>query len=647
MLTSLFSFRKSRFSSIFLISFVALTCFAMLRLALLLKEWTIIEHTLASFAYIFGMGLVYDIAFLSYCLIPIIILFLIVPDKWFHSRIFSMCGHALIAATFFILLFGVVAEWLFWDEFGVRFNFIAVDYLVYRREVADNISQSYPLPTILTGILFLSALLFLSLRKKLQQVMTFSEIFHQRLAKAGILLLLPGLAFLVLDQSQRNLSTNNYTNELASNGAYQLFAAFRNNALDYRTFYALGDDRELSDRLKTEIDETGTTFTENELYNITRRIEPKQPEQKLNVILVSIESLSAEYLTRFGSKENISPFLDSWFKEGMLFTNFYATGTRTVRGLESITLSLPPTPGGSVVKQPDNGRMFSLGKVFTDHGYDAAFLYGGRGYFDNMNSFFSGNGYRIVDQTDLKKDEITFENAWGVADEDLYERTLREADKDHAAGQPFFFHVMTTSNHRPYTYPEGKIDIPSGTGREGAVKYTDYALARLVEGAKTRPWFADTVFVLVADHCAGSAGKVGLPVDKYHIPFFLYSPGHVDPGEINTLASQIDLAPTLLSLLNFSYQSFFFGRDILAPDFQPRALIGNYQKLGLLKDNELLILSPRREIEVVTNAGGTPVIKKVDTSYPLVHDVMSFYQGADYVLRNRLNRWRKDERKKG
>ncbi|MFH1216087.1 MAG: LTA synthase family protein [Pseudomonadota bacterium] len=648
MLASLFSFPKSRFSPLFLIYLVAVTCFTLLRMALILKEWPLIGHTIASFLYIFGMGLVYDTALLSYFAIPFVFLFLLLPNKWFRSRIFKAGVQIGVFVILNALLFSLVAEWLFWDEFSVRFNFIAVDYLVYRREVTDNIIQSYPLPAILGGIFFLSTLLFLTIRKKFLTSMEYSEIPFKRLATAGILLLLPVLSFLYLHQGQNNRSNNNYTNELASNGAYQLFAAFRNNSLDYRTFYALGNDRELSEKLRTEVIETNSSFTENKLYDITRQIDPKQPEQKLNVILISVESLSAEYLSRFGNKDNITPFLDKLFQEGMLFTDFYATGTRTVRGLEAITLSLPPTPGGSVVKRPDNDHMYSLGKVFADHGYDTAFLYGGRGYFDNMNSFFSGNGYRTIDQTDLAKNEITFENAWGVADENLYGRALSEADRDHAAGKPFFFHIMTTSNHRPYTYPDGKIDISSGTGRAGAVKYTDYALSRLVEEAKSRPWFDNTVFVIVADHCAGSAGKVGLPIDKYHIPFFIYSPGHVTPREITTLASQIDIAPTLLSLLHFSYRSFFFGRDILTPDFQPRALIGNYQKLGFLKENKLLILSPRQEIDVVTDGGaGNPVISKVEESDPFVQDLMSFYQGADYVLRKRLNRWQKNNNDKG
>ncbi len=366
---------------------------------------------------------------------------------------------------------------------------------------------------------------------------------------------------------------------------------------------------------------------------------PTQKNEKLNVILISVESLSAEFFTSFGQKENITPFMDELLDKGLLFTNLYATGTRTDRGLESITLSIPPTPGRSLVKRPDNAKIYNLGKVFKDNGYDVAFLYGGRGFFDNMNAFFSGNGYRTIDQTDIKAEDITFENAWGVADEDLYKKAIVEANASFAAGKPFFYHIMTTSNHRPFTYPEGKIDIPSGTGRFGAVKYTDYALRQLIMSAEKEKWYKDTVFVIVADHCASSAGRAELPVERYHIPLFIYSPAHIKAKTVSKLSSQIDLAPTLLALLGFSYESHFFGQDILSDTFQERALIGNYQRLGLYEENELTILSPVKQINAIKDPLHNEQSIPLDPKDGNVQETMALYQGADFILANRLNRW--------
>ncbi|MBI9088416.1 MAG: LTA synthase family protein [Desulfobacterium sp.] len=592
----------------------------------------------------FGLGLVYDIAFVSYFYIPFVLLLLVLPNRWLGNIICKRLAEVTGFLILYGLFFSLVGEWLFWNEFGVRFNFISVDYLVYRREVTDNILQSYPVFRILSMLFIITAFIYSRVRPSFVKAMAVGEDFSPRGGFAVCLLLIPCLTALFLNQSQRRFSNNNYVNELASNGPYQLFSAFRNNTLDYRQFYVTGDDNALSDLLKQAVAEPDGHVYHPGLYNISKRIEAKAPLKRLNVILISVESLSATFLTRFGQQKNLTPFMDDWFKNGTLFTNFYATGTRTTRGLEAITLSIPPTPGRSVVKRPGNGHMYSLGKVFKEEGYDVSYLYGGRGYFDNMTAFFSGNGYRIVDQTNFSDEEVTFKNAWGVSDEDLYNRAIGEAGRVYASKKPFFFHIMTTSNHQPFTYPEGKIDlIPgegvNGSGRNGGVKYADYALGQLIQKAKKQPWFDDTVFVVLADHCASSAGKIGLPVEKYHIPFFIYAPRHIQAGEVDLLSSQIDLAPTLLSLLNFSYDSFFFGKDILAPGFKERAFIANYQKLGVLKDKKLLILSPGKEIRLLDTNATSPSLDKIDASYPFVKELMAYYQGADYLLRNRLNRW--------
>ena len=625
-----------RHQIIFLFGAISLFGFFLLRNILLISAWPKIEHTLTNLIYIYGIGFLYDLTFTIYFSLFFSYILLVVPNQLFHSRYNKILTPTL---TFFLLYgfyFSLVAEWLFWDEFHTRFNFIAIDYLVYRHEVTQNIYESYPFFTLLATI-FAAALLTLYLiRKRLINYLSAPEPFALRARFTAALTIATLLSYFFISQPLRELSKNNYSNELAANGAYQFCAAFRNNKLDYRTFYTLGDDQGLSIKLKKLVLQKNSQAGKNEgLYNLERSIMTPKPEKKLNVFLITVESLSASYLTRFGKAKNITPFLDQWMEEGLLFSNCYATGTRTTRGLEAITLSLPPTPGRSLVKRPDQTDILSLGKIFKDNGYDVAFLYGGHGFFDNMNAFFSGHGYRCLDQTDFSAPEITFTNAWGVCDEDLYKKAINEADRDYKNHKPFFFHLMTTSNHRPYTYPKGKIDIPSGKSRSGAVKYTDYALKKLISLAKMRPWFTDTVFVVVADHCAKSAGKTGLPVARYHIPLFIYAPDHLQPEENNKLASQIDIAPTLLGLLNFSYQSVFFGQDIFRNDFQPRALIANYIKLGLLKNEKLVVLSPQQKIDVQKKPYDTSVTIKVDN--PLVQDCLAYYQGADYIITKNTN----------
>lgn len=200
---------------------------------------------------------------------------------------------------------------------------------------------------------------------------------------------------------------------------------------------------------------------------------------------------------------------------------------------------------------------------------------------------------------------------------------------------------MTTSNHRPFSYPEGRIDIPSGTGRKGAVKYSDYALGVFLEQARQKKWFGRTLFVIVADHNANSAGKDDLPVDKYHIPLLVYAPGLIPARDESVLTSQIDLAPTLLGLLNMDYESTFYGRDVLRPDTGPgRALIGTYQHLGLFDGQNLAILSPRQGMRRQENAIGIGRATKISLHDPLLDRAIAYYQGASYGFHHGLLSWK-------
>jgi phosphoglycerol transferase MdoB-like AlkP superfamily enzyme len=441
---------------------------------------------------------------------------------------------------------------------------------------------------------------------------------------------------------------NTVRRELSGNGPFQFFAAFRNNELDYHQLYATLPDKDIGGLLRQELSEPNSRFTSADPLDMRRDIDNPGTFRRLNVILVTVESLSAKYLGCFGDSRNLTPNLDRLQPQSLFFNNFYATGTRTDRGLEAITLSMPPTPGRSIVKRLGRETGYaSLGRQLEARGYDSAFLYGGRGYFDNMNAFFGGNGYRIIDQTSVPEEDITFKNAWGMCDEDLYTQALRQADIDHAVGKPFFFQLMTTSNHRPYTYPENRIDIPSGYGREGAVKYTDYAIGEFLKQARQRPWFDKTLFVFVADHTAGSAGKEDLPVAKYRIPLFIFAPAILKPREISMLASQIDLAPTLLGLVNLDYTSTFFGRNVLRDDVASgRALIGNYQHLGLFDGQTLAILSPRQGMRRHEDALGLSDESSDNTSDPLMQRNIAYYQGASYAFKTGLLRWTNEDLKK-
>ena len=591
----------------------------------------------------FSAGLYMDTVTYTYFMIPFVLFLTFLPDRFFNSAIHRWAAYVIYFITFYVLIFNTIAEYFFWDEFGVRYNFIAVDYLIYTTEVLGNIKESYPMPILISSIFLADmALIWLIIKNKFLAVSFQSHsTFRQRIPIGLILLLLPVLSFILVKNTTVEITKNRYNNELAKNGIHSLFAAFLNNELDYETFYATRKNEENFGQLRAMLKSENSEYMNNETFDITRQISNPGDEKRYNVVFITVESLSAEFLSYKGSKlGKITPNLDALADSSLFFTNLYAIGTRTVYGLEAATLSSPPKPGQSVIKRPNNENMFSVGQLFKKRGYQLKFIYGGYGYFDNMNNFFSNNGYEIVDRNDLKKEEISFANAWGVCDHDLFNRTLKECDKSYSEGKLFLNYLMTTSNHRPFTYPDGVIDIPSHSGRAGGVKYCDYAIGEFIRKAMSKPWFKNTLFVIMADHCAGSAGQSELPFMEYQIPFFIYNPGLIHPKQIAKLCSQIDVAPTLLGILNWTYKSKFFGKDVTKMSSEEeRAFISNYQKLGYIKNNHLSILSPQRKITNYLINPQTGEMNVEDANSEIEKETIIYYQSANYVNKNKLNKW--------
>jgi phosphoglycerol transferase MdoB-like AlkP superfamily enzyme len=209
------------------------------------------------------------------------------------------------------------------------------------------------------------------------------------------------------------------------------------------------------------------------------------------------------------------------------------------------------------------------------------------------------------------------------------------ADSQYKSGHPFFNFVMTTSNHRPYSYPSGRIDIPSGKSRQGAVKYTDYALRGLFRKASKKPWFKNTVFVIIADHCASSAGKDEIDVKNYRIPAFIVNFPEVENQKIDKLCSQIDLWPTLFSLFHWNYESGFFGKNVLDAHFEERALLGTYRKLALMKGDKVMILSDQKKQSFYWRNRDNS-LQKLPMDPIFLAETISWYQTADYLFTNKL-----------
>lgn len=658
---------RSRHGGILLFLGLFTTVSFLIRLMLLVRsadtvswDWTLPAAFALGFFFDLGTGLVFAL--------PLAVLLTAVPSAWFARRWFRGVLHGIFVAALALLFFGAVAECLFWGEFFVRFNFIAVDYLVYTREILQNVYETFNMPLIAavfflgTGLAYAAFLSTGGMRRWLAA----APRAHDRwpgfvcvaLPNALVAVTAFALGWKGPEDDKRAEKpfaqglgqmmalqpsfANAYNAELAKNGEYALFAAFWNNELRYDEFYPTLPDDTAFRRLRTLLGQDNATFTGANPRDITRAIRGDGPARRWNVIQITLESFSAEYLGCYRqapyAAQKLTPNFDKIAAQSLWFRNFHASGTRTVRGMEALTLSVPPTPGQAVLRRPNTENLFTLGSVFQSRGYDTVFIYGGNGEFDNMNHFFSRNGYRVLDYAaKMRADQprVTFENVWGVCDEDLLDWVLTEADRAHARGKNFHHFVMTTSNHRPYTWPEGRIDIPPGQGRrDGGVKYTDYAVGRFLREAEQRPWFKDTVFVFVADHCASVAGKNELEVNKYEIPLFIYAPGLIAPRTVDTLCGQVDFAPTLLGLMNWTYTSRFFGRDVLRPAAQPaRAFVSNYQKIAILENNTLAVLKP---VELSETFNYDPATRRLQLdaqpNQDLIQDTIAYYQCASELL---------------
>ncbi len=285
-------------------------------------------------------------------------------------------------------------------------------------------------------------------------------------------------------------------------------------------------------------------------------------DKPLNLVIILQESLGAGFVESLGGKP-VTPNLEKLKEEGIWFEQLYATGTRSVRGIEAVTAGFQPTPSESTVKLSlSQKNFFTLATLLSKQGYNAEFIYGGESHFDNMRSFFLGNGFnQITDQKDYKNP--IFVGSWGASDEDLLNKTHEQLMKHHASAKPFFTLAFSSSNHAPFEFPDGRIELyeqPKGTDNN-AVKYADYAIGKFFKKAKESPYWKDTVFLIVADHDIRVRGDSLVPIKHFHIPGLILG-ADIQPKKLTTIASQIDLPVTLLSLMGIQAQHPMTGRDL-------------------------------------------------------------------------------------
>ncbi|MCP4045785.1 MAG: LTA synthase family protein, partial [Gammaproteobacteria bacterium] len=472
--------------------------------------------------FILLQGVRFDLVLMGMLLGPALL-----AAPWLSGRKFgaSVLRLYLLAVALYVLWveLGTIP---YIDQYDARPNYIYIEYLKYPREIFSMLMASYGLLLVLIAVFTVaSGLLVWRLTRNAKQPIPGQRFF-------GALLLMPILVVMIfamirsttghhpVNPSTVAFTTDSMVNQLALNSPYTLIYAVYEQNRDAKSGNANYGKMDKAEVLRIVTDEAGLT----EIVDLhsdapTRHLQTAtlRLDRPLNLVIILQESLGAEFVGSLGG-ENLTPVLDGLANKGIWFDQLYATGTRSVRGIEAIVSGFPPTTKRSVVKLAETQRdFFTIASLLGQHNFQTSFIYGGSAHFDNMRRFFLNNGFQtVIDQEDYENPG--FVATWGVSDEDLF---LKAHEYFSSKGdQPFFSLVFTSSNHKPFEIPAGKVETRTGPDgpREMAVSYADYALGRFLELARSSGYYENTVFLVVSDHNSRVKGANLVPVERFHVP---------------------------------------------------------------------------------------------------------------------------------
>lgn len=557
-------------------------------------------------------------------------------------------GWALIGLV--VIIFVELSTPQFILQYDVRPNRLYVEYLKYPKEVFSMLWHGF-LPMVIGGILLTAALVVIA-NKLLYQARQRTQTYSNKM-----LWLTWPLVFVVVFSMVRSTTEHRpvnpayfsitgdpLVNSLIINSAYSVLYAIYCLQHEARSSEIYGK-LSTEDTLNYALDWPWLKdlhFSHNELPTLHYHKATITREKPLNLVIILEESLGATFVESLGGVP-VTPELEKLKAEGWWFEQMYATGTRSVRGIEAVIAGFMPTPAQSVVKLSlAQQKFYTLGSALKTQGYNTSFIYGGEAHFDNMRGFFTGNGFtKIIDFPQMQ--DPVFVGSWGASDEDLFNQSERHLKEMHEQDKPFFSLVFTSSNHSPFEFPDGRVELyeaPKNTVNN-AVKYADYALGRFISHAKQEAYWQNTVFLIVADHDNRVYGNNLVPVEKFQIPALILG-ADISPKRITPVASQIDLAPTLLSLIGVSADTPLIGRDFSRDSTSPgRALLQFDQYFALLEEQQLTILSPQQtpvsatydlHSKKVTVLAATPTEQQIKRTLAQVHLPSYLYRQEAYRL---------------
>lgn len=614
-----------------------IAAFTMLRLVLALLFPPATPVTAGAWLHTFLVGLHLDIVMSVILLLPFALwATMLSKQNWGAGwrNVMLLIGSSIAWSA---LIFLLIAEGFFFEEYQSRYNTVAIDYLIYPHEVFVNIWESYHVVWIVLACLVMGTTMTLATLRKVRTGWIAPRDYRGAAAWVVIAVL---LGFSV-GRQESHFSHERSVNELASNTFSSLLYAATTRNLDYAAFYPVMDRDEAFSRAKKLVLGPDECFT-GHAEDLWRKVAGDAKRPKLNVCLLLEESLGSEFWGALGRKEpSLMPRMDALAtNEGWLFDNIYADGNRTIRGYEGVFSSFPPLPGDSIVARDRTENVETIAQVLDRDGYETMFVYAGRGVFDGTGKFAKENGWKhFLELKDFPNPAFT--TVWGVCNEDLYDRMLTEMRQFHAAGKPFLLTSMSVSNHKPYTYPVDRIpENPRDKSRSNVVKYSDYALARFFEQAKREPFWLDTIFVVVGDHGARVYGSQSIPIRSYEVPFLVLGPAVAkEPRRISTLGCQLDIVPTLLGLIGRPYETTFFGHDLLKVEpGHERVLLHHNRSVGIYEDQHLVVFNLNKQIEYFTGDPKTGQMQQVFTTdekmKELELDATALFQAGDDLYMN-------------
>ncbi|HHI03770.1 MAG TPA: LTA synthase family protein [candidate division Zixibacteria bacterium] len=576
--------------------------FAFLRLLFLLTHLSLADGSFFPDAIIsFWIGFRFDAIILSIIILPLFLLSLL-PFIRFKLKTIRRIYTIVLTVIFGPIILLSIADLKFYDSFGSRLNYWAVEYIEFPEMFLYSVVTTGGFWVLIIFWFVLTILFYYIIKSIFDRFGTIDTKVGRVRAVIIYLLITILLIFGIrgrtgikpLDWGEAYFSDNNFINQLSLNSIYtlshSLYEEFQNgrklfeNTDSRFSFYDIDSAyQNVAEMLNIEDKITGDNYDLSYRLDSTRRFDFLP-----NVILILMESWSVELIGALGSKYNVSPNFDSLCADGILFDNFYANGIRTNRGLAATLCSFPSLPGRSIMKRYSASYPFRpLPDILNEFGYSTNYAYGGDIQFDNMKGFLKTAGYNSF------YDESDFDNSgqisrWGIPDHTLFDKL---ADEIKGFKRPFHLAALTLSFHDPYLIPDEKFKIYDKSIKNHKILncfyYSDWAIGRFMEKIRRLPVFDSTIFIFTADHVAHQSPRYPLSPEKFHIPLLLYSPKLLGDSArvISTTGSQVDIIPTIAGLLGLETEIYGWGRDLfsLEPDDSGFAVIVASDKLGLIE----------------------------------------------------------------